>query len=87
MEFRLLLDLQVLAFLEGLKPASRRGLLALFDRTQNSPHGFSDFIDRDDAGRRLDVCVFEGLAVYFWVDAADRHVKVLKILKADACGG
>ena len=87
MEFRLLLDLEVLAFLQGLKSAPRRRLLALFDRMQDSPHRFSDFIDRDEAGRRLDVCVFEGVAVFYWVDTADRHIKVLKILHADGLGG
>jgi len=87
MVFRLLLDLEALGFLQGLKPAQRRRLFALLERIQETPHRFSDFIDRDEVGRRLDVCVFEGVAIYYWVDTADRHIKILKILRADGTLG
>jgi len=87
MVFRLLLDLETLVFLQNLKPAQRRRLFALLERIQEAPHRFSDFIDRDEVGRRLDVCVFEGVAVYYWVDTADRHIKVLKIIRADGIPG
>ena len=68
MVFRLLLDL--------VKPAQRRRLFALLERIQEAPHRFSDLIDRDEVGRRLDVCAFEGVAIYYWVDTADRHIKI-----------
>jgi hypothetical protein len=87
MEFRLLLDLEVLQFLQRIAASRRRRVFALFERIQEFPHRYSDFVDRDDLGRRLDVCVFEGFAIYYWVDTADKHIKILKVTKAERMEG
>ena len=83
MEFRLLVDLEVIDFLQGLTGNRRRRLLDHFRKIQNFPGHYSDFIDQDAHGRRLDVSLIDGLAVFYWTDAADRHVKILKVTAAD----
>jgi hypothetical protein len=47
------------------------------------PYNHSDLLFMDDFGRRLDVSLFEGLAIYYWIDAADHHIKVLEIVAGD----
>ncbi len=83
MQFRLLIDLEVIEFLQTLPAVRRRRLLNHFRNLGKFPGHHSDFIEHDDVGRRLDVSVIDGLAIFYWTDAADRHVKILKITTAD----
>lgn len=83
MQFRLLIDVEVVDFLQALPAARRRRLLAHFRKIQNFPGHYSDFIEQDDLGRRLDVSLIDGLAVFYWTDVADMHVKILKVTMAD----
>ena len=84
MKFRLLLDLEVVEFIEAL---SRREQIALRKRLgeiQATPTRFADYQERQSDGRSLDVHVHFGFAIYYWDDFADRHIKVLRIRRADA---
>ena len=83
MDYRLLIDIGVLDFLRGLRGSRRRQLLLHFREIQDYPERHSDFIDRDNKGRRIDVSVFDGLAVYYWIDSADMDIKVVKVVPAD----
>ncbi len=83
MQFRLLIDLTVFDFLLTLSPPRRRRFVAHFHKLQDFPGHYSDYIHHYDIGRRLDVSIFDGLAIYYWTDAADQHVKILKITRAD----
>lgn len=83
MQFRLLVDVEVIDFLQTLSKDRRRRLLSHFRKIQNFPGHYSDFIEQDDVGRRLDVSLVDGLAIFYWTDAADQHVKILKITIAD----
>jgi hypothetical protein len=83
MEYRLLVDMDVFDFLQKLKPIQRQRLVDQFRRTQDYPSHHSEYVERDPAGRRIDVCVFEGFAIHFWEDFADRHVKILAVTSAD----
>ncbi len=47
---------------------------------------FSDFVEVDAAGRRVDVHIFRKFAIKYWTDFADRHVKVLDLHLADRSG-
>jgi hypothetical protein len=58
-------------------------VLAQIRRLRDFPVNLSDSSCSDADGRRLDVSLFEGLAIYYWIDGADRHVKVLKITIED----
>jgi hypothetical protein len=83
MPYRLFIAVDVIDLLETLNRPRRRELLAHFRRLQDAPGHYSDYVEADEAGRRVDVAVFRGLAIYYWVDDADRQVKILKLAVAD----
>lgn len=83
MPYRLLVDLEAIAVLDSLPKRSRSRLLEHFTRLRSSPDRYSDFSERDEIGRRIEISVFAGYAVHYWIDFADRHVKVLAIKTAD----
>lgn len=84
MTYRLLIDLTALELLMGLPPARRRRFIAQFHRLQDFPSVNSDFRDTDKQGRLVQVSIFDGFAIYFWIDEADQHVKILEIIPADS---
>ncbi len=80
---RLLIDIEVLEFLRTLRPKEQADLLKHFREIASCPSKFSDFVERDSAGRRVDVHIFRKFAIKFWDDFADRHVKILDVHLAD----
>ena len=80
---RLLLDSDVVAFLEGLPAVRRKALWRRLLEISEMPDCFEDFHERDATGRDLAGHVFHGYAILFWDDLADRHLKVLEIASAD----
>jgi hypothetical protein len=83
MVFRLLIAMQVIEFLQTLSATRRQRLLDHFRAIEKFPGHYSDYVQNDQVGRRLDVSVFDGFAIVYWTDAADRHVKILSIERAD----
>lgn len=83
MTYRLLIDLQALELLVRLPRARRRRLIEQLQVIQRHPSVKSDYVDTDDRGRPVNVSIFEGLALYYWIDEADRHVKTLEVIAAD----
>jgi hypothetical protein len=83
---RLLIDIEVLEFLRTLRRREQEDLLKRFREVAASPSQFSDFVERDVAGRRVDVHVAGKFAIKFWDDFADRHVKILDVHLADLSG-
>ncbi len=83
MEFRLLIDLEVVETLDGLPTRVRNRLLAQLQKIRSFPSNFSDYYEQDASGRRVEICIFSGWAVHYWIDFADRHVKVLALTPAD----
>jgi hypothetical protein len=80
---RLFIAVDVLDFLRTLQPREQRELLKCFRDIAAFPSRFSDFVEYDSAGRRVDVHIFGKFAVKFWDDFADRHVKILDLHLAD----
>jgi hypothetical protein len=80
---RLLIDIEVLEFLQTLRPKAQGDLLKRFREIAAFPSKFSDFVEHDSAGRRVDVHIFDKYAIKFWDDFADRHVKILDVHRAD----
>jgi len=80
---RLLIDIEVLDFLRTLPPHQQRGLLKHFREIAAFPSNFSDLVEYDSAGRRVNVHVFGKFAIKFWDDFADRHIKILDVHCAD----
>ena len=83
MSYRLLIDLEVVGLLQALPPARRRKLLKHFGEIQRYPAAHSDYSDTDAQGRRVDVSVADGFAIYYWIDEADQQVKILELIAAD----
>jgi hypothetical protein len=80
---RLLIAIEALDFLRTLSQREQRELLKRFRDIAAFPSRFSDFVEHDSFGRRVDVHVFGRFAVKFWNDFADRHVKILDLHFAD----
>jgi hypothetical protein len=74
-ENRLLIDIEVFKFLQTLRRRDQENLLKRVRNIAGFPSNYSDFIEHDSAGRRVDVHIFEKFAIKFWNDSADRHLK------------
>lgn len=83
MRQRLLLDSDLVTFLEGLPALRRSALWRRLGEIAETPDRFEDFHERDASGRDLAGHVFGGFAILFWDDLADRHLKVPEITSAD----
>ena len=84
--YRLLVDWGVVVQLRALPARVQRGVHALFSRLEEAPDLVSEFNVTDEKGRQLDGFIFEDFAFYYWIDFADRHVKVLAFEPADHIG-
>lgn len=83
MEYRLLIDLEVIDVLNGLSKTARRRLLGHLVKIRSFPGNYTDYHESDIIGRRIEISVFAGWAIHYWLDSADRHVKVLALTPAD----
>jgi hypothetical protein len=83
MEYRLLVDLEVIEVMDRMPKAQRQRFLALFDKLRAFPSNYSDYYEADAVGRRVEVCILSHWAIHYWIDGADRHVKILAIRSAD----
>lgn len=80
---RLLIDIEVFEFLRTLRQSEQIALLKRFREIAAFPSRYSDFVEYDSSGRRVDVHVLGKFAIKFWDDFADRHVKILEVHLAD----
>lgn len=83
MDYRLLVDLEAIAVLDVLPAKTRALLLRHFVALRSAPDRHADFHGNDRSGRRIEISVFAGYAIHYWIDFPDRHVKVLVIKSAD----
>jgi hypothetical protein len=81
MLFQLLIDFDLVDFAKQLPASQRQRLYAHFRKIQEYLGHYSDLIESDPEGRRLDVSFFEDMIICYWTDTADRHVKILRISK------
>jgi hypothetical protein len=82
-KYRLLFDLEAVTFLDSLPARVRSRLLFHFINLRATPDRYSDYHENDATGRRIEISVFAGYSVHYWIDFADRHVKVLAVKFAD----
>lgn len=82
-EYRLLIDIEVIEFLRGMRRIEQERLLRHFRAIAVSPAKYYDYVEADAIGRRLGVNVFSNFAIRFWEDFADMHLKILEITRAD----
>ena len=81
--YRLLVDWEVIEKLNRFPWRTRRAIRDAFTRIADYPDRFSDFREPNPRGIPLDVHLCEGFAIKYWIDFADRHVKVLDLEPAD----
>jgi hypothetical protein len=86
-EYRLLIDADVIGYLRTLKRKEQDRVLARRREIAGFPGRFSDNVEFDARGRRIDVHIFDRHAIKFWDDFADRHLKILDIHPADRSSG
>lgn len=82
-EYRLLIDIEVIEYLHTLPSSVRRRLFRHFQAIKEFPSAHSDFRETDASGRNLDVSVCANFAIFYWEDFADRHVKIMALMPAD----
>ncbi len=79
MPFRLLIEGDVVDLLLDFSATKRRRFMAHFRKIQEYPGNNSQMLEPDDEGRILDVCIFEDIEIRYWIDDADRHVKIVSL--------
>jgi mRNA-degrading endonuclease RelE of RelBE toxin-antitoxin system len=87
MNYRLLIDYEVIEFLETLPRKDQRLLRNRFVAIQGFPGQHSDYTEYDSTGRSVDIHVCGKYAIKFWADHADRHLKILDVHFADQSRG
>ena len=83
MKYRLLIDYEVIEFIETLSQKDQRLLRDRIVLIQDYPQKFSDYTESDSAGHRVDIHICGRYAIKFWEDHADRHIKILDVRFAD----
>jgi hypothetical protein len=81
--YRLLIDYEVIEFLETLSRKDQRLLRNRFMAIQDFPSLHSDCVESDSVGRRVDIHICGKYAIKFWEDHADQHIKILDVHFAD----
>lgn len=83
MDYKLLVSLDVLEFVERLPRRTRLGLRSAISEIGQDPLGISDATDFDAVERIVQIVIVGEYALTYWVDDADKHVKILDIHSAD----
>ncbi|MFZ9936405.1 MAG: type II toxin-antitoxin system RelE family toxin [Luteolibacter sp.] len=83
MQYRLLISIEVVEFLERLPSKTRKALRNAIAAIGVEPIAMSDASDFDDIGRQLQIAIIGDFALTYWIDDADRHVKILDVHAAD----
>ncbi len=81
--YRLLVDWEVIEQLNRLPIRVRQALRSDILQLREFPDAMSEFEEKDDTGRTLNGIIRSGIAILYWIDFADRHVKVLAMKRAD----
>jgi hypothetical protein len=87
MTYRLLIDYEVIEFLETLSRKEQQLLRKHFIAILTLPRKFSDYTEPDSTGRRVDIHICGKFAIKFWEDHTDRHLKILDVHFADQSRG
>ena len=78
-----MISIEVVEFLEHLPRKACRVVRNAIRSIGDDPLGCSDAVEHDEIGRRMQIAIVGDYALIYWVDDADRHVKILDIHPAD----
>jgi hypothetical protein len=81
--FVLLVAYDVFEFIGRLPRAEQQAVRRRLVQIRDYPYQHSDYAETDDIGRRLEINICGRLALKYWIDTADHHVKILDIHPAD----
>lgn len=84
MEYQLLVHMDVLVILDAAAGRERTRLLTFFEQLRAYPENYTEAVERDNVGRNIQIASHGNWQVYYWTDFADRHVKVLKLVRIPA---
>jgi hypothetical protein len=82
-QWRLLADWEVIGQMNQLPVKTRRALRQALSRIVESPDSLSHYREANPRGIPIEVHVYAGYAIKYWIDFPDRHVKVLGLESAD----
>ena len=83
MEYRLLIDFEVVEIIQRLPRRLRDDLMMYFQRIRDYPSRYVDYHEQDAIGRRVEISIYGRFAIHFWIDFADRHVKIIALRPGD----
>lgn len=83
MDYRLLISIECVEFIDRLPSRTRKALRNAISMIGADPLGSCDAEDYDETGRMLQIAIIGDYALTYWVDHADKHVKILDIHAAD----
>ena len=77
------LRFKVMETLRGLRRAERERILLWMERLEGDPFGRGEYVEKDDSGREIQVVIVGNHALYYWLDAPVKEIKIVKISPAD----
>jgi hypothetical protein len=83
MDYQLWVAWSVVELLESLPMREGHRVRECLRRISRDPSGRSDYQERDAVGRPVEIHVCAGYAFKYWIDHADRQIKVLDMYPAD----
>ena len=83
MGYGLSVDFEVVEFLNSTPRRLRTRLFGHLIKLRLAPDWYIDYQETSPAGRSLEVRLFAGYSFHYWIDAADKQVKVLDVRPAD----
>lgn len=83
MPYRLLIAIEVIEFIERLSAKPRTLLRKAIRKIGDDPLGCSEATEYDETGRTIHITIVDDFALMYWIDDADRHIKILDIHSAD----
>jgi len=77
--FALLVDYEVLDYIVRLRRRQGDAIRQRMLQIRDSPGNFADEMEADESGRLYHVHFFSGHAIQYWIDDADRQIKIMRL--------
>jgi len=81
--FRLLVDYEVFEFVVRLNAKEQHLIRREMLRVRDFPYNNADYAETDELGRQYHVHIFGKYALKYWIDEADRHLKMMEMRASD----